>query len=361
MRSVILVIAFIFCYQLSVGADKKSTISIKVTDNGTGELSLRNLATNKSDTIKFTNGSLQFNVSLSEPTAMALFDNNGHQLIFYADPGSPISMDLASRSFKISRFEGSSSNDILRKHIQSAEGYSNQFQQLQALMQQPNANKDSINAVGMQTMSNRRNDFFNYLKEYGNSEVAAFVVYSTLHNERGMDANFADSMVNYLSPKVQKSHFGKECSKMLGKLRSITVGNVAPDFELPDSTGKKKYKLSSLRGKYVLVDFWASWCGPCKAEIPHLKQAYMGYKNKGFEIVSVSLDSKEDAWKASLRQFQMPWLQISDVKGFNSVVNDLYHVPSIPKTLLLDKNGVIIATDLRGPMLEKKLSELLPE
>ena len=147
--------------------------------------------------------------------------------------------------------------------------------------------------------------------------------------------------------------------KMLSKLRAIEVGYMAPDFTLPDSTEKKKYTLSALRGKYVLLDFWASWCGPCKAEIPYLKKAYTNFHHKGFEIMSVSLDDKKDKWTSALKQFQMPWIQVSDIKGFSSIVNDLYHVPSIPKTLLLDKTGKIIATDLRGDALNKKLEELL--
>jgi thiol-disulfide isomerase/thioredoxin len=108
-----------------------------------------------------------------------------------------------------------------------------------------------------------------------------------------------------------------------------------------------------------LIDFWASWCGPCKAEIPYLKTAYNNFHKKGFEIISVSLDDKKDKWTAALRQYQMPWIHISDVKGFQSQVNSLYHVPSIPKTLLLDKTGKIIATDLRGEALDRKLEELL--
>ncbi|HNF71558.1 MAG TPA: TlpA disulfide reductase family protein, partial [Chitinophagaceae bacterium] len=134
---------------------------------------------------------------------------------------------------------------------------------------------------------------------------------------------------------------------------------IAPDFTLPDSTGTKKYTLSKIKRSYLLVDFWASWCGPCKGEIPFMKTAYERFHKKGFEILSVSLDDKKDNWLNALRYFQMPWPQVSDVKGFRSVVNDLYPIPSIPKTLLLDPEGKIVATDLRGPALDQKLEELL--
>ena len=165
-------------------------------------------------------------------------------------------------------------------------------------------------------------------------------------------------MFQWLKGDARQSFFGKETAKSIEKLKSVTVGYTAPDFTVPDSSGKL-YSLRTFRGHYLLVDFWASWCGPCKGEIPYLKEAYTRFHDKGFRILSVSLDDKRDAWMNALHTFQMPWPQVSDVNGFHSVVNELYPIPSIPKTLLLDPEGKIIATDLRGHALDQRLEQLL--
>ena len=226
-------------------------------------------------------------------------------------------------------------------------------------MNTPGANRDSLQMLLFQIAQKTNENFYAFLSEFGSSEVCAFLVFSSISNERSMDAHTADSMFSKLNGKALTSFYGIEAKKAIEKLRSVTVGYIAPDFTLPDSTGTKKYTLSKIKRSYLLVDFWASWCGPCKGEIPFMKTAYERFHKKGFEILSVSLDDKKDNWLNALRYFQMPWPQVSDVKGFRSVVNDLYPIPSIPKTLLLDPEGKIVATDLRGPALDQKLEELL--
>lgn len=151
--------------------------------------------------------------------------------------------------------------------------------------------------------------------------------------------------------------------KMLVRINAAKVrrpGNKYIDFEQPDVDGKM-HKLSDYvgDGKYVLVDFWASWCGPCRAEVPNVKAAYEKYHAKGFEIVGVSLDNKKEAWTKAIDQLGMPWIQLSDVQGWKNAAAQKYGVNSIPCTLLLDPNGVIIGGDYRGEELAKKLEELL--
>jgi peroxiredoxin len=233
------------------------------------------------------------------------------------------------------------------------------MEQMQQVIRKEGVNKDSLQKVALNLNERRNENFYNFLKENGHTEVAAFIVFSSISENRGVDAVLADSMFSYLREKGKSSFYGIETEKSIQKLRAVTIGYEAPDFSLPDSSGTKVHTLSSFRGRYVLVDFWASWCGPCKTEIPYLKAAYTRFHEKGFDILSVSLDDKRDAWTKALQQFQMPWPQVSDVKGFRSIVNDLYPIPSIPKTLLLDRQGKIIATDLRGNSLDKKLEELL--
>jgi peroxiredoxin len=137
-----------------------------------------------------------------------------------------------------------------------------------------------------------------------------------------------------------------------------SIGSLAPDITMPDTSGNA-FSLSSLRGKYVLVDFWASWCGPCRGENPNVVKAFRRFSPKNFTILGVSLDREKQAWLNAIREDGLVWTQISDLKYWNSAATQLYQLNSIPYNVLLDPSGKIIASDLRGSDLEKKLEEVL--
>jgi len=136
------------------------------------------------------------------------------------------------------------------------------------------------------------------------------------------------------------------------------IGKEAADFTLPDPDGKE-LSLSSLRGQFVLLDFWASWCSPCRRENPTLVQAYKKYHDKGFEILQVSLDKTRDEWLGAISKDGLTWKHVSDLKYWGSAAAKLYGIESIPANVLIDKEGKIIARNLRGPALEAKLAEIL--
>lgn len=137
----------------------------------------------------------------------------------------------------------------------------------------------------------------------------------------------------------------------------VDIGVAAPDIILRNPKGDT-ITLSSLRGKYVLLDFWASWCRPCRVENPHLVNNYKKYNEKGFEIFQVSLDKKKESWISAIESDQLTWIHVSDLQYWNSAAAKLYQVQAIPANFLLDKNGKIIAKNLRGDALEAKLSEI---
>lgn len=141
-------------------------------------------------------------------------------------------------------------------------------------------------------------------------------------------------------------------------MSSSAIGQQAPEISLPNTEGIP-VALSSLRGKVVLIDFWASWCGPCRKEMPNVVKAYAKFKHKGFEIFGVSLDKEKDRWLEAIAKDGITWPQVSDLMQWGSEVVKLYNIQGIPYTVLLDKEGKIIAKNLRGDELEKKLNEVL--
>lgn len=145
---------------------------------------------------------------------------------------------------------------------------------------------------------------------------------------------------------------------MVNSMMATTIGQPAPEISLPSPDGKE-IALSSLRGKVVLIDFWASWCGPCRKEMPNVVKAYAKFKNKGFEIYGVSLDKEKDRWVEAITKDGITWPQVSDLKQWGSDVVKLYNIQGIPFTVLLDKEGIILAKNLRGEELENKLAEVL--
>lgn len=161
-----------------------------------------------------------------------------------------------------------------------------------------------------------------------------------------------------LDTTLQNSEKGKAFAKQLAIRQKTAIGKTAPDFTLNNVDGKP-VSLSDFKGKYVLVDFWASWCGPCRAENPNVVKAYNQYKDKNFTILGVSLDSKADNWKKAIKDDGLTWTHVSDLKGWENAAAAKYGVRAIPANFLINPEGVIIGHNLRGEALEKKLAEVL--
>lgn len=195
-----------------------------------------------------------------------------------------------------------------------------------------------------------------FIKANPGSLVAAYVLYRDFSYR--LSPEEIKQNLQLLDPKLSNTPYVAVLKDLVNVLTSVGIGNKAPDFEGLTPEGKS-VKLSAHFGKYLLLDFWASWCGPCRRENPNLVKAYEKYHDKGFDIFAVSLDKNKEAWLKGIKDDNLSWTHVSDLAFWNSAAAKLYGVRAIPANVLIDPNGVIIGRNLRGEDLDKKLEELL--
>lgn len=202
-------------------------------------------------------------------------------------------------------------------------------------------------------MSRVRDDFF---EEHPDSYVSLYLLNDG--SASIIDPVKFEPLFNKLSPRLRNSVMGRELTARLKTAKKVDVGKPQIDFVQNDTEGKP-VSLASFKGKYVLLEFWASWCGPCRAESPNLVKAYHKFKDKNFEIIAVSLDHKKELWLKAIEADGLPWVHISDLKGVKNEVAVKYDARAVPQNFLISPDGIILAKDLRGENLERRLTELI--
>ncbi|HMW94557.1 MAG TPA: TlpA disulfide reductase family protein [Chitinophagales bacterium] len=288
-------------------------------------------------------------------------------IYLYLKKGDDIKLDIDANNFmnyKVSGNEGSQSIANLMKYVSD---FSTEAESLVSAYEAAQGSaKDSIETI----LNNNDTKYIQHLKDFiakeENPTVATFAV-NFFGPSIQEEMPYIIETVDKLASKDSKSVYIKQFQAALQSYKDalvqeeeggLGIGSKAPNIALPNSNGDT-LSLSQLQGKYVLLDFWASWCRPCRDENPNVVKIYHQYKDKGFDIFSVSLDNNEKPWIAAINTDKLVWKNhVSDLKGWNSSAARLYNVESIPTTYLIDPSGKIIGKNLRGKALENKLAEV---
>ncbi|WP_425639204.1 redoxin domain-containing protein [Algoriphagus yeomjeoni] len=304
------------------------------------------------------NGKFSYEVEVNTPTFYEL-NMYGEKVIRLAlyNEDVDISYDFANPESLV--INGSQDSQEMQKIEKLMESYQTKVNALnesyyQAMGENNTEKIKEIQTEAMLLESNQSTEVKNVINSMGDS-FASLAAIGLLNPKN--EFQFMDSLVAKLDEIYPETKSIIQIKQQLDEMRALSMGQIAPEIELPNPDGEV-IKLSDLRGKYVMIDFWAAWCKPCREENPNVVRLYNEYNEKGFEVYGVSLDRTKEAWVDAIAEDGLTWTQVSDLQYFNSAAAETYQINAIPATYLIDPDGKIIGKDLRGPSLEAKLAEI---
>lgn len=339
------------------------TIEGKITGADTGWVLLKKRDEGKlitADSIQIKEGKFTFTgkVDMPELYYLKLQDIDGAFPFFIEN--AAITLDLYADSLDKSVVKGSASHDVFVAYQKDELVYNQQMEKLYGEYMQAKETNDTIALKKVESsydsVQNAQSKFTKeYILKNGKSVVAAYLAIS---NAYAYNLEDLQAINKAMDPTIANSVYVKKLAEREAILMKIQPGQPAPDFTMNDTTGAP-ISLSSFKGQVVLVDFWASWCGPCRAENPNVVAAYKKFNSKGFTVFGVSLDTDKEKWLQAIAKDGLTWKHVSDLVGWDNAAAKQYGVMSIPANFLLDKDGIIVASGLRGEELETKVAELL--
>jgi len=277
---------------------------------------------------------------------------------FYIEPNQTTSIDAVG-TFKNSKIEGGTVQSDYNLLASMLKGHDDKYDQLvEEFMKLREANDNE----GIKNLDPKFESLDikkkAVVKKFIKEKPASFVSFSSVSELAYMIDNEFLALFDLLGPTYKDTPKGKELATQIEKAKKTFVGQTLQNFTQKDTSGND-FSVTAISGKYLLIDFWASWCGPCRRENPNIVKAYDTYKDKNFEILGVSLDSKKEAWINAIKKDELTWFHVSDLKGWKNEVSDMFGIRSIPQNLLINPAGEIIARNITGENLNETLQKYL--
>ncbi len=364
MKKTSLVLTFAFFGFISKANDSAYTIKGNLSEVKSGLIYLYQFSAGspKKDSSIIINGKFSFKGFIQKTVyaRLDLKDNKQSYYHFFLEPAN-ITVSGITDSLELLTIKGSPINDvdkILKKRLNYIAKWEDTNSNLyaEAFKAKNKSVIDSLDELEKPILKEKRKVIVAFVKDYPHSMRSAFAIMENYYYYA--EADEVEPLYNLLDKNVKNSDKGIDIKKRIDVYKTVAVGKISPDFSQPTPDGKTM-SLSSMKGKYVLVDFWASWCPPCRRENPNLVKAYNQFKDKGFDIFGVSYDTNKEKWEKAIVLDGLVWQQVSDLKGWKNATSALYGIGDIPTNFLLDKEGKIIAKNLFGKKLNDKLSEII--